>query len=92
MIDMTDSELQPIEPSNAVEMYLNERRPELADKTVQNITQHLGKFVEWCEEHGIQDTTQLTGRSLHEYRTWRQEGIAQTTLRINLSSVRKFIE
>lgn len=88
---MSESELQPIEPRKAVEMYLHEREPELAAKTVENITTHLSSFTEWCGKEGIDDMTELTGRTLHEYRLWRQEGIAQTTLSINLSSLRKFI-
>jgi site-specific recombinase XerD len=88
---MSDNELQPIDPESAVEMYLNEREPEVADKTLENIRNHLGHFTEWCAEEGITDTTELTGRRLHDYRLWRQEGIAQTTLSINLSSLRKFL-
>ncbi len=72
-------------------MYLHEREPELAVKTVENIRNHLGHFTEWCDQEEIDDMTELTGRTLHEYRLWRQDGIAQTTLSINLSSLRKFI-
>ncbi|WP_255151768.1 tyrosine-type recombinase/integrase [Halorarius halobius] len=85
------TELQPINPESAVEMYLNERQSELADKTLENITGHLRAFCEWCESEEIDDLTELTGRRLHDYRIWRQEGIAQTTLSINLSSLRKFL-
>jgi site-specific recombinase XerC len=88
---MTDHELQPIDPESAVKMYLNEREPEVADKTLENLRNHLGHFVQWCDEQGITDSSELTGRRLHEYRLWRQEGIAQTTLSINLSSLRKFL-
>jgi site-specific recombinase XerD len=72
-------------------MYLSEREPEIAEKTYENIRNHLAHFTEWCAEEGISDTSELTGRDLHEYRLWRQDGIAQTTLSINLSSVRKFL-
>jgi site-specific recombinase XerD len=90
-IPMSNRDLQPIAPDAAVQMYLNERDPELADKTLANIRNHLDHFTEWCEQEDITDTAELTGRKLHEYRLWRQEGIAQTTLSINLSSLRKFL-
>lgn len=89
---MSQSELQPIEPETAIELYLNHREPELADKTMQNITQHLTRFQEWCEKEGIDNLNELTGRKLHEYRLWRQDGVAQTTLSINLSSLRVFLK
>lgn len=85
------SKLQPIDPDSAVEMYLKERQTEVADKTLKNITGHLRAFCEWCGAEDIDDMTELTGRKLHDYRLWRQEGIAQTTLSINLSSLRKFL-
>jgi site-specific recombinase XerD len=72
-------------------MYLTEREPEVAAKTLENIRNHLGHFTDWCEQEGITSTSELTGRDLHEYRVWRQEGIAQTTLSINLSSLRTFL-
>lgn len=88
---MSDRNLQPIEPESAVKMYLNQRDPEVAQKTLENIRNHLNHFVEWCQEEEISDTTDLTGRVLHRYRLYRQEGIAQSTLSINLSSLRKFL-
>jgi site-specific recombinase XerC len=90
-LKMSDRSLQPIEPESAVKMYLNQREPEVADKTLENIRNHLNHFLEWCTTAEISDTTELTGRKLHQYRLWRQEGIAQTTLSINLSSLRKFL-
>jgi site-specific recombinase XerD len=86
---MTD--LEPIEPQTAVEMYLSERESEVADKTYQNISQHLGKFLEWCETEEITDITSLSGRKLHEYRIWRETDVSKLTLRVNLSSLRTFI-
>lgn len=86
------SELQPIEPETAIELYLDHREPELAEKTMENITLHLRQFNEWCEKQGTDNLNELTGRKLHEFRLWRQEGVAHTTLSINLSSVRVFLK
>jgi len=75
---MTD--LDPIEPRDAVAMYINQRESESADKTVENIRNHLDSFVQWCEQSDIGNLNELTGRTLYEYRMWRQDGIAQTAL------------
>lgn len=86
------SELQPIEPETAVELYLNHREAEVADKTLENITLHLTRFQEWCEQENVDNLNELTGRKLHEYRLWRQKDVARTTLSINLSSLRVFLQ
>jgi len=86
------SELEPITPTTAIKLYLNHREPEVAAKTLQNITLHLRHFNEWCEQEGIDNLNELTGRKLHEYRLWRQDGVARTTLSVNLSSLRVFLK
>lgn len=86
------SELQPIKPENAVELYLNHRETEVAAATMENLRLHLRRFTEWCEQESIENLNEITGRDLHEYRLWRQQDVAQTTLSINLSSVRVFLQ
>lgn len=85
------SELQPIEPRTAVEMYLSERESEVAEKTLINNEQHLSKFVEWCDTEQISNLNTLNGRKIHEYRLWREDNISKITLRVNLSTLRTFI-
>lgn len=50
-------------------------------------------FVDWCNQEGIDDTTELGGRDFYEYRIWRQnDGDLKTvTLRTQLSTLRKFV-
>jgi hypothetical protein len=32
-------------------------------------------FLQWCEENGIEDTSSLRGRHLHEFKKWRAEDV-----------------
>jgi site-specific recombinase XerD len=82
-----------MEPEQAVEMYLETRKGDTAKATVRKHRYRLEKFLEWCEETGIEDTTGLNGRNLHEFRLWRkQDGdLAKVSLRGDLSTIRTFI-
>ncbi|MCU4926943.1 site-specific integrase [Halobacteria archaeon AArc-dxtr1] len=87
------SDLEPIEPAEAVNLYLNHREPDLSEKSVQNHRYRLNSFVEWCDERGIDNLNDLTGRDLHRFRTWRRKnGIAKVTLRGQLATLRVFLE
>ncbi|QLH82795.1 tyrosine-type recombinase/integrase [Halosimplex pelagicum] len=87
-----ESELEPIEPSEAVEMYLQNRKPELSEKSVQNHTYRLDKFERWCAEQEIENLNHLTGRDLHRYRNWRARDVATVTLVGELRTLRVFLE
>lgn len=88
-----EEDLEPLGPAEAVDMYVEERRTEVSEKTLQNHKYRLDTFVEFCEERDIDDLNALTGRDLHRYRTWRREqDIRKATLRGNLATLRVFLE
>jgi len=89
---MTD-ELSPLSPADGREMYLDERRRELADATLQAHGYRTKYFVQWCEADGIDNLNDLTGRDIHRYRTKRRnkDGLAKASLRGNLATVRVFM-
>jgi len=87
-----ESGLEPIEPSEAIEMYLQNRQPELSEKSIQNHTYRLGNFEEWCGEQEIENLNYLTGRDLNRYRNWRARDIATVTLVGELRTLRVFLE
>jgi site-specific recombinase XerD len=84
--------LEPTTPAEAVEWYLAERDPELSEKSLQNQNYRLSQFVEFCEEHAIDDMNTLTGRDIHRYRVWRSEDIKPVTLQGELQTFRVFLE
>jgi len=65
--------LEPIEPQEAVELYLADRETEVSDATLTSHRYRLGHLVRWCDNHDISNLNDLTGRQLHEYRQWRRK-------------------
>ncbi len=93
---MTD--LKPITPAEAVEMFHSAMRDEHADSTRRSEKHRLLAFLQFCDEHGIEELNELTGRDLYLYRTWRREGngdgrepIKRVTLKSQLASLRRFL-
>lgn len=92
------SDLEPISPNEAVELYLDHREPELSEKSIQNHEYRLRSFLQWCEEEGIENMNSLTGRDLHRFRVWRRKGseeynpVSKVTLRGILATLRVFLE
>lgn len=92
---MTDTnELEPIRPAEAKEMYLEQRKQEVSDSTIQAHHYRLKHFVEWCEKVAeIDNLNELTGRDLQRYKMWRREdgGLNNVTMVTQLSTLRVFI-
>jgi site-specific recombinase XerD len=86
------AELEPITPSDAVEMYLDSREPEVSAKTLTNHRYRLKHFLTWCEEHDLENINRLTGRNIHEFRTWRGRQVARVTLVNELRTLQQFLE
>lgn len=89
---MTD-QLEPIEPEQALEMYLRERETEVAEATLYSHKSRLGHFVRWCGNKDIDNLNEITGRDLHEYRLWRRnEGdLSKPTEKTQMNTLRVFI-
>jgi len=45
---VSDDELKPLEPREAMEMWLDRQRSEKAEETLQSYYYRIKKFVEWC--------------------------------------------
>ncbi|MDY6776371.1 MAG: site-specific integrase [Halobacteria archaeon] len=93
------SELQPLEPEEGVEMYLDTREDELSRETLRKQKTRLDAFLSWCEDRGIKNLNELTGRDLQRYRQWCKKGkgdgygkVKNVTLRSNLTTLRVFLE
>ncbi|MFW5958844.1 MAG: hypothetical protein ACOCQ3_02460 [Natronomonas sp.] len=47
------AELEPIAPAEAKEMYLAQRREEVAESTLQAHHYRLNPFVQWCKSNDL---------------------------------------
>jgi len=88
-----DHDLDQLDPEQGRQMYLDERRHELTDATLQSHDYRLKQFVAWCEEDGIDDLNDLSGRDLHRFRVKRREEDEFTTASTKgqLATLRMFL-
>lgn len=91
---MTD-DLEPIGAAEAKEMYIEQRKEEVSDSTLQAHHYRLKHFVRWCEDvEGIENLNTLNGRDLQRYKMWRRQdgGLNNVTMVTQLSTLRVFIQ
>lgn len=95
---MSGDDLEDLGPREAVEMYLEAKRDDLAEATLSGQSYRLDAFVQWCNEQSVENLNQLTGRDLYAYRVWRREGNGQgrdpikpVTLRGQLATLKGFL-
>jgi site-specific recombinase XerD len=88
-----DHNLEPLSPEQAKEMYHQERKGEVTERTLQAHHYRLVHFTRWCDQEGIDNMNDLTGRRLHEYRLWRKDDgdLSAVSLRTQLETLRVFI-
>lgn len=85
--------LEPIEPETALELYLADKANELADASLTAHEYRLNHFVRWCDQQGLENLNELSGRQLHEYRLWRRnEGdLGKVSEKTQMDTLRVFI-
>jgi integrase len=92
---MSEVKLEPIEPQEAVELYLDHRERELSKATLHSHKSRLDHFVTWCEDvEEIRNLNELTGRKLHRFRLWRRDfngGIKPVTEKTQMNTLRVFV-
>jgi len=91
--------LEQISPSEAVAMYHDAMRDEHAESTRRSSKHRLRAFLQFCDEEGIENLNDLSGRDLYRYRIWRREGqgdgrepIKLVTLKGQLATLRSFLQ
>ena len=80
--------LEPLAPREGVRRFLEHREPSVAESTMRNSQTRLEYFLAWCEETGIENLNDLTGRKLADFVAWRRPDIAAITLQKQLSTIR----
>lgn len=87
------TDLDPLAPREAMQMYLDERRHELAEATLQSHRYRLKQFVQWCEQDGIDNLNEFSGRDFHRFRVKRREEdeLATASMKGQLATLRMFL-
>jgi len=91
---MSTGDLEPIEPSTAQELYLDHKANQCSDVTVQSHEYRTNYFVDWCDDNGIDNMNDISGRDLHQYRLWRKsEGdLNKISMQTQMSTLRVFVK
>jgi len=84
--------LEPLAPARAKSLYLKSRNDELAERSIELHDKHVGSFVSFCDESGIENMNDVTARTVNEYRLEIGEDYQYSTLSIYLSTVRQFVK
>ena len=86
--------LEPIEPRQAVDLYLADRETEVTQARLYAHSSRLGHLVRWCEEQEITNLNELTGRKLQEYRLWRRRDgdLSKASEKTQMDTVRVFVK
>lgn len=86
-------ELEPISPVEAVDMYCAERASELTKNSLNQNKYQLNNFIRWCDDEGIENLNNLTGRDIHRFKLSRQnEGVSNSAIMNQLYALRTFIK
>lgn len=94
---MSGTDLDPISPAEAKDLYLESRADDAAEDTIEAHDYRLRAFVQWCDEEGVANMNELGGRDLYAYRVWRREGgysddeLSTVTLRGDMATMRAFL-
>ena len=93
MVEDENNDLDPIDPSTAQQLYLDHKASQAMEETVQGHRYRTNHFVRWCDEKGIDNMNDLTGRDIHEYRLWRKEDgdLNAVSLQTQMSTIRVFL-
>lgn len=84
----------PLPIETAVQSYLEYRSDEVTQNTLRSHRYRLEPFVEWCENNGIGDTTEIQKQHFLQYRRHRREEdeLNLTSLHTQLTTLRVFIK
>lgn len=88
------NKLEPIEPEQAIDLYLEHRSDELREATQRTHRSALRIFQEWTEEYGLTNLNDLRGRDLIAFKKWRKSETDVKTISLNgtLGNIRRFLK
>ena len=81
-------------PQEAKEWYIGSRRREVSKAALKAYKYRLSAFIRWCDEAGIENVGDLSGRYFNQCKIWwHEEGdLNNVTLNTQLSTIHVFIK
>lgn len=80
-------------PREARDRYLDHRRTDATESSIQSWYYRLKRFVDWAEDEGIESMGELTGWTLDEYETYRRgESLSAATLNGEMQTLKNWLQ
>lgn len=86
--------LEPLEPAEGIDWYLQEKAQNCSPNTVRSHRSRLGHFERWCDKNEIFNLNELTGRKLQRFKTWRRDDgdLNRVTVKTQMTTLRVFLQ
>lgn len=91
-------DLDPITPDAALDYYIDARKYDLRDSTIQSHKSRLESFVDWLKEQGITNMNEVDLQTVHAYRVYKREDNGDdatcndVTMQGQVSTIRRFLD
>lgn len=79
-------------PEVALQDWLNTAEYEKSEETVKNYRVLANHLRDFTEQEGIETLGELDGRALLQFKVWRQQDVARSTVAQNVSCLRVFVQ
>ncbi|WP_323173818.1 site-specific integrase [Natrialba sp. PRR66] len=87
------TDLEPMAPREAVNMWIDRLQSTRADETLKSYRYRLKPFLEWCEKEGIDNLNDLTSRDVFQFDSHRRaDGLQVSTLNNQIGTLKQFIQ
>lgn len=82
-----------LSPRDALERWLDKQRAEKSEASISAYYYRLKLFVEWCEQHDIDDMADVDGWAVDEYELHRRsKQVAASTLHNEIKTLRRWLK
>ncbi|QGX95913.1 site-specific integrase [Haloplanus rallus] len=85
-------DLRPMVPRDALEEWLDVVRQNTEGSTPDTYERQVGRFIDWCEERGLLNINEVTGRHIKAFRDDLVSDLSKTTLTNTLRTTRQFLQ
>lgn len=83
-----------MDPTKAKTTYLESRRTDLRESTLNTHHYRLKHFVRWCDQQGIEDISTISRAQIDSFANWRRDDgdLAKTSMKGQMDTLRVFLK